>query len=160
MAPIGVNGARSSGFIPKEKPAMNPLAFAAALTLLAAPALAQDQSSSLRLSFETGASTGAVLVAVYDSEAAYSNGEPVRRARVEPGAGPAVAEFDGLEAGDYAVKAFHDLNGDGRMNVNPFGIPLEPFAFSNNAAGDRGPASWARARFAVSGATAQTISIR
>jgi uncharacterized protein (DUF2141 family) len=46
------------------------------------------------------------------------------------------------------------------MNRNPFGMPTEPYAFSNNAVGNMGPAGWDRARFTVQGATAQTISIR
>ena len=58
------------------------------------------------------------------------------------------------------MKAFHDVNGDGQMNTNPFGIPIEPYAFSNNAVGNMGPARWSAARFPVSGETAQTITIR
>ncbi|MNR30585.1 hypothetical protein D3C85_1480510 [compost metagenome] len=67
--------------------------------------------------------------------------------------------FD-LPAGAYGMKAFHDVNGNGKMDTNPFGMPSEPFAFSNNAVGNMGPAKWDRARFEVSGATAQTIRIR
>ena len=58
------------------------------------------------------------------------------------------------------MKAFHDVNGDGEMNTNPFGMPIEPYAFSNNAVGNMGPARWSAAHFAVSGETTQTISIR
>ena len=58
------------------------------------------------------------------------------------------------------MKAYHDVNGDGTMNTNPFGMPTEPYAFSNNAVGNMGPARWDRARFAVPGTTAQTIVIR
>ena len=71
-----------------------------------------------------------------------------------------MATFENLPAGDYAVKAFHDVDGDGEMDTNPFGMPTEPYAFSNNAVGNMGPARWDRARFAVSGETTQTISIR
>ena len=58
------------------------------------------------------------------------------------------------------MKAFHDVNGDGEMNTNPFGMPIEPYAFSNNAVGNMGPARWEQARFTVTGTAAQTISIR
>ena len=141
---------------------MNLLAPAAtALALFAAaPVLAQSTQADITLSFDTGARTGAVMVALYDSEAAYSGGAPVRAVRIDAAAGPVVASFQDLPAGDYGMKSFHDLNGDGEMNVNPFGMPIEPYAFSNNAVGAMGPASWERARFAASGATAQTISIR
>lgn len=136
-------------------------AAAAILLLFAAPAAAQSAAgASVSLTFETGADTGAVMVALYDSEAAYDGGAPVRRARLDVAAGQRTAAFEGLPAGDYAAKAFHDVNGDGEMNVNPFGMPVEPYAFSNNAIGNMGPASWERVRFTVSGPTAQTIRIR
>lgn len=131
---------------------------AAATLFTAAPALASDPAS-LALTFETGAETGAVMVALYD-EAAYAGGQPVRAARIDVAAGDRSVSFEGLPAGEYGVKAFHDLNGNGRMDTNPFGMPTEPFAFSNNAVGNMGPASWDRARFTVDGAASQTISIR
>ncbi|MDP3369487.1 MAG: DUF2141 domain-containing protein [Brevundimonas sp.] len=134
---------------------------AAAVVLLATPAYAQSAESSVILTFETGARTGAVMVALFDSAAAFDgdSGRPVAVKAISA-SGPVVATFENLPAGDYAVKAFHDLNGDGEMNTNPFGMPVEPYAFSNNAVGNMGPARWNRARFTVSGETAQTISIR
>lgn len=136
--------------------------FAAALAALtltaAAPALAADPSS-LTLTFDTGASTGAVMVALYDSEAAWSDGAPVRSARIDVAAGQRTATFNDLPAGDYGMKAYHDVNGDGTMNTNPFGMPVEPYAFSNNAVGNMGPARWGQARVTVSGAVTQSISI-
>lgn len=135
-------------------------AAASALALIAAvPAWAAQNGDTVTLTFETGATTGAVMVALYDSEAAYEGGQPVRALSL-PADAPVVAVFEGLPAGDYAVKAFHDVDGDGRMNVSPFGMPTEPYAFSNNAVGNMGPAGWDRAHFTVSGATAQTIRIR
>ncbi len=132
---------------------------AALLLLTAAPALAGPDDASVVLTFETGARTGSVMVALYDSEAGYEGGAAVAQAMV-PASGPVVARFENLPAGDYAVKAFHDVDGDGQMDKNPFGLPTEPYAFSNNAVGNMGPARWDRARFPVSGETAQTISIR
>lgn len=132
---------------------------AAALTLPASAALAQD--ATITFEFNPGARTGAVMVALYDSAAAYDrDGRPVRTGMAQVGRGPATVTFEGLPAGDYAMKAFHDVNGDGEMNTNPFGMPVEPFAFSNNAVGNMGPARWDRARFAASGAVTQSIDIR
>lgn len=72
----------------------------------------------------------------------------------------ATATFVGLKPGTYAIRAFHDLNGDGKLNANAFGIPIEPYAFSNNAHGSMGPPSWSAAAFQVrSGANGQTIDI-
>ena len=131
------------------------LALAAALT--AAPAFAAD----LTVAFPSAAPQGQIMVAVFNSEANYGGeGQSAQVAMLNAAAGQTSVTFDGLPDGDYAVRAFHDLNGDGKMNTNPFGMPVEPFAFSNNAVGNMGPASWERAKFAVAGATTQSIDLK
>jgi len=133
-------------------------ALAAAL-LVAAPAFAADDST-VTLTFDTAAATGEIMVVLFNSEAAYGGqGAPVAQAMIDVAAGQHTATFT-VPAGDYAVKSFHDVNGDGRMNTNPFGMPTEPYAFSNNARGNMGPATWEQAHFTVEGDTAQTISLR
>lgn len=37
-----------------------------------------------------------------------------------------------LPAGTYAVSAFIDLNGNGKLDTNLFGAPKEPYCFSKN----------------------------
>lgn len=124
---------------------------------IAAPAVAGD----VTFTFDTAASTGKVLGALYNSEAAYGGaGAPVRQFEADIAAGQHVVVLHDLPDGDYGLKLFHDVNGNGRMDVNPFGMPIEPYAFSNNAVGNMGPAGWDRARFAVAGATAQTIKLK
>ncbi len=131
---------------------------AAAALFSAAPAFASDPAS-VALTFDTGSETGAVMVALYDA-ATYNGGQPIRAARIDVAAGERTATFENLPAGEYGVKAFHDVNGNGEMDANPFGMPIEPYAFSNNAVGNMGPAGWDRAKFTVEGAVSQTISIR
>lgn len=104
---------------------------------------------------------GAVNVALFDAEAAFDRGgQPVRKASV-PATGANVVVFDGLPPGRYALRAFHDRNGDGRLDMNGLGVPKEPYAFSNNARGVLGPARWKDAAFNVTvGGTAQTLTLR
>lgn len=55
--------------------------------------------------------------------------------RVEnPGAGEVTVTFVDVPAGDYALSAFHDENGDYRMQASEIGIPMEGWAMSNGAA--------------------------
>ena len=90
---------------------------------------------------------GNVMAALSD-EAGYG-GKPLRGA-TEPVTGETVKlVFKDLPAGTYAIRMFHDVNGDGEMNTNVFGIPTEPYAFSNNASGTMGPAAWSKAKFEV-----------
>lgn len=113
----------------------------------------------LTLTLDLGSDSGRVMIALFDSEAAYNSGAPVRQAMVEA-SGPRVAVFDDLPPGRYAAKLFHDLDGDGQMDTNPFGLPVEPYAFSNNAVGNMGPARWDRAAVEVAGPVEQTIRLR
>jgi uncharacterized protein (DUF2141 family) len=43
----------------------------------------------------------------------------------------------------------HNIDGDGKLNKNMFGMPTEPYGFSNNARGSFGPAKWSNAKFSV-----------
>lgn len=45
---------------------------------------------------------------------------------------PLILTFNNLKAGSYAVAAIQDLNGDGTLNRNTLGMPVEPFGFSRN----------------------------
>lgn len=71
--------------------------------------------------------------------------------------GPVVKlEFFNVPEGDYALRMFRDINNNGKLDTNAFGIPIEPYAFSNNARGAFGPPSFGDAKFIVSGETVQT----
>ena len=135
----------------------------AAMVAQAVSVTAQPTATSVEIQFaDIQANEGAVLFALFDSEGAYDfKGAPLRSAIAPVAAGTATTRIDGLAPGTYAVKAFHDVNGNGRMDTNPFGMPVEPFAFSNSAKGKMGPPSWSQARFEVTaGANRTAISFR
>lgn len=135
---------------------------AIALNIPAIAAVAADAPARLTIAF-TGIETpkGAVMMALYDSEEGYRSGKPVRGVMIPVNQADAETLVEGLPAGTYAVKAFHDIDGDGKMTSNPFGMPLEPYAFSNNAKANGGPASWADAAFTVkAGDTRVSITIK
>lgn len=140
-----------------------PLGLAAALALAGALAFgAPARAADLTLSFEgVKTPTGAVLLSLWDSEEAYASGKaPVAERRLSVEGDKASGVVTGLKPGRYAVKAFHDVDGDGKMAANPFGMPTEPFAFSNNAPATMGPPGWAAAAFALGEAGGvQTIRI-
>lgn len=101
---------------------------------------------------------GALMIAVFD-EAGYGKDKSVAAAAVPVTALTASTTFD-LPPGRYGIKMFHDVDGDGKMATNPFGMPIEPFGFSNNAPAQFGPATWQDAAFAVPAAgAAQTIDL-
>ncbi len=125
-------------------------------------AAAANEAAKLEVAF-TGIETpkGAIMMVLFDSEATFNGGKPVRVAMVPADKADAKTLIEGLPAGRYAIKSFHDIDGDQKMSTNPFGMPTEPFAFSNNAKGNMGPASWADAAFDVkAGANTHSITIQ
>jgi uncharacterized protein (DUF2141 family) len=120
-------------------------------------------AATLTIRFEgIEAPSGQIMLSMFDSQIAHDqNGAPARVAAVDVDGKTAVVHFEGIAPGDYAIKAFHDVDGDGQMATIPFGMPLEPFAFSNNAKADGGPAKWDDARFPASvGANTVSIAIK
>ncbi len=67
--------------------------------------------------------------------------------------------FSDVPFGTYAVKAFHDEDGNGTLNTNMVGVPTEDYGFSNNARGTFGLPKFQDARFEMD-ADEKTIAIR
>ena len=118
-------------------------AFAAAL--IAPIANASDLTINIEGIKDAG---GTIMLGLFD-EASYNGDGAVNGADLVVAGDTVTVTFDGLEPGEYAVRLFHDVNDDGEMNTNPFGMPTEPYAFSNDARGRFGPAKWNAAKFTV-----------
>lgn len=68
--------------------------------------------------------------------------------------------YPDLPAGRYALSVFHDANGDGKLDTNPAGIPIEPYGFSRDARGRFSPPSFDDAAIDVQGDQHVTIHLR
>jgi uncharacterized protein (DUF2141 family) len=144
---------------------MNNFVWAAALMLLATEAKAQGvQLGTLHVVVEgIKSAKGQIKVGLEKSAEHFDKG-PLHEARYR---GDMVASREGkvdiyfrdLPFGSYAVKSFHDADGNGSLNTNFMGIPTEDYGFSNNARGTMGPASFQDARFELD-APEKTITIR
>ena len=97
---------------------------------------------------------GEALVQLANSE---SDDEGFRVAKIKPVGGKAEATFEDLPYGEYAVKIFHDENGNGELDIGWTG-PEERYGFSNDARALMGPPDWDEAKFTFT-APAQTMKI-
>ena len=61
--------------------------------------------------------------------------------------------------GDYAIAVYHDQNGNGKMDKRMFGIPKEPYGFSNNIKPVMSAPKFSECRFTV-GDSGKVISIK
>lgn len=127
------------------------------LSLFAGAAQAADLTVRIT---DVKSSQGSLMVAVYDSANGFLR-RPVQTARVAAAPGTVDVVIKDLPAGGYGVALFHDANGNGKMDSNAMGIPLEDHAFSNNAFGTMGPPSFDQVKIALPDAGATTtISLR
>lgn len=102
---------------------------------------------------------GTIVLGLFDA-ATYDGEGAVNGANLKVEGNAVSTVFEDLEPGEYAIKLYHDVNDDGEMNTNPFGMPTEPFAFSNDAKGRFGPAKWDAAKFVVEAdGTTHTITM-
>jgi uncharacterized protein (DUF2141 family) len=108
-----------------------------------------------------GKSKGKVYVAVYSKEADFLRKEKIFIGKtVEISAkGIASVSFENIVAGTYAIAAFLDENGNGKMDTNLFGIPKEKYGFSNNIRPMMRAATFKEASFVVTN-NAGTIHIK
>jgi len=123
----------------------------AAIAVLAIAAMAPANAADLTVQITNIRSAeGNILVQLFAGEENYKSGgahEIVSRAAI---VGELTLTFTGLEAGEYAVRMFHDENGDGKLDTNPLGIPREGYAFSNEAKGVFGPPSYSAMKVILS----------
>ena len=91
---------------------------------------------------------GKAMLSVYNTKETYNKSAGYVRGVMEDIKGnKAEVILKDLAFGTYAVKVFHDENGNGLLDTGAFGIPKEQYGFSNNARNTFGPAKWEDAQF-------------
>ena len=115
-------------------PASRITSLALAAALFGASALAPAFAAELSVHLHgIRAQSGLVKVAVVDSQMAWDGkAAPVRGDGAPPRGEDARFTFKDLKPGAYAVMITHDENGNGKLDTNVVGMPLEGYGFSNN----------------------------
>ena len=125
----------------------------AGFVLLGAIGLAQqNKSGTIKVVIEDVLDgQGQVRVALEKNAKDFDSGSfdtPKYLSRVEDAKGESVSvTFPAVPYGTYAIKAFQDLDGDGKLKTGFMGAPEEPWGFSNDATGLMGPADFSDAKF-------------
>jgi uncharacterized protein (DUF2141 family) len=122
----------------------------------------RPQQTTVLLEIETARPEGRIAIAIYrDTDSFRHNRNPVRTMILDRSGTVTRAYVQGLTPGRYAIAAFQDIDGDGQLGKGAFGLPREPFGFSNDARGRFGPPTFDAAAFTVSASgTTQRIILR
>jgi uncharacterized protein (DUF2141 family) len=128
------------------------------------PCLAAAVARAGELTIEVSGITpnrGQVYIAVYDRAEAFPIAGRQRVSQVLASEDQHLTvHFKDLPPGQYAAAAFQDSNGNGKLDKNLFGIPKEPYGFSNSARGSTGPPKFADAAIVLNPDAATTIVLK
>jgi uncharacterized protein (DUF2141 family) len=134
-----------------------------AITVMAPRALAEQSSITVNLS-GVRSQKGNVVVCLWGKEnkdfPICSTAGAYKSTTLKANNSSLVASFQNIPSGEYAVSAFHDENGDGKLNTNWMGMPKEGIAAANmdksQSQGRRERPSFDKMKFKLNGST--TIS--
>lgn len=101
--------------------------------------------SSISLSIENLQSgQGDLHIAIYDEEEKFTKSKEPYLLKIHKVAatGRLQLQLDSIPHGRYALAIYHDVNSNGDLDKNIFGIPKEPYGFSNNP-----PAKWSAPKY-------------
>lgn len=100
-----------------------------ALVAAVAPAAAADVAVALH---GARSADGRLQVALVDAAGFAGTAAPVAARELAPDPAGTCLAFEGVAPGRYAVMVIHDENGNGRLDTNLVGMPVEGYGFSNN----------------------------
>lgn len=126
------------------------LTVATASVLMAAPgACAADLTVVVR---NIQKDTGSVMLGLFNTPEGFpktASNVALVSASERDATGRVTLVMRGLAPGQYAASAFHDVDGNGKLNSNLMGMPTEPYGFSNDARGQFGPPAFAATAFTL-----------
>ena len=104
---------------------------------------------------------GSIMVAVYDSADQWLKKPVVAVHQPVSGldGGKITFVLKDLPEGELAISLFHDVNGNGKLDSNSMGIPLEPYGFSNDATAMFSAPKFEPASFKLPGIAHMTITL-
>lgn len=102
-----------------------------------------------------------LMVAVYAAPESWLRKPAVGKAFTlgpDAASGAIKVQLKDLPEGPLALAVYQDANGNGQLDSNAMGMPIEPFGFSNDAAGNFGPPKFEQA--VLKAAAGSTVRIR
>ena len=92
--------------------------------------------------------SGSVSAGIFNSESSFAKtSEALASFRIKATLGSVGFTVHDLPPGKYAVTAYHDENGNGRLDFDPTGVPTEGYGVSNDERNPLAPPEFAKAAF-------------
>jgi len=101
---------------------------------------------------------GTVRLMLFD--AASWPRQPIREEGMKATPGSVTVVLKDVAPGEYVAVAYHDENGNGRIDMSPNGMPEEPFAVTKDPDIADAPPEFVRASFALKDGYTETVKLR
>ena len=101
------------------------------------------------ITYHRAKNQGTVRVALFANEQAFKSSAPRIQKEVPAHIDEVWLTFENLPPGRYGISAFHDVNGNEKLDTSFLGLPKEPYGFSQNARGRFGPPNFSDISFDV-----------
>ena len=93
---------------------------------------------------------GSIYISLYDNETSFQTNEnALKRQKISVDKTTILVELGDLPAGEYAVKAYQDVNDNGKIDFSGMGMPSEPYGSSSKSK-EAAPPSYKDAKFMLS----------
>jgi uncharacterized protein (DUF2141 family) len=129
------------------------------LILLTSTVYAQTGTVDVKVTQIDVKEGGKIKIGIYDSKGFPLLGKEIDGIDIEVKGTSVTYVFKNIPAGKYAIAAFQDSNVNGELNKNMFGVPKEPYGFSNNKYGRFGPPNFEDVSFDVKEDTSISLKI-
>ncbi|MFC3123172.1 DUF2141 domain-containing protein [Agaribacter flavus] len=129
------------------------------LTLVASTAVFSTHALASTIDFHIDGikdNKGKLYIQLFKGEEDYHNGKARAATIVTADSHSKTVTFNNIDAGEYALRFFHDENDNGQLDTNLFGLPSEGYGFSNDAKPNFGPVQYDEIKFVVDEATETT----
>ncbi|WP_298953906.1 DUF2141 domain-containing protein [uncultured Nonlabens sp.] len=122
--------------------------FTTIIVLLFSMALSAQKTFTLKVTVDNAKNDRGTIIYSLSTENQFMKAAPLQSATAEIKGGVAVAIFENIPAGEYAIMVLHDKNGNNQMDFTDQGMPHEAYGMSNNPM-SYGPPSWNDAKITI-----------
>lgn len=107
-----------------------------------------EEKGSIKVTLSNIKDTGKIKIGIYREGDDFPDAKfLVKTLFAEGVSGQCEVQFEEIPFGTYAIAIYQDVNGNGKLDKGAFGIPSEPFAFSNNFRPKFGGPSFEKCKF-------------
>lgn len=124
------------------------LVFTIALLLTSLFSFSQNENRTITVTIDNVVNDKGTVKMGLNTKDTFMKGKPVMSSESTIKNGKVTITFKNVEPGEYAIIAYHDVNGNNKMDFRENGMPLESYGMSNNSM-DFGPPNYEDAKFTV-----------